>query len=90
MTIDFGSEQNTHDVKMSFAMGHKRSEFFSIEYSVDGINFTECYKGQSSGTTIDYESFIIDKTARYIRVKFYGNSQGSNWVSVTELCAFTQ
>ena len=79
------------EVKMSFVRGASRQENFKLEYSTDGVNFTECFNGSSSGTTTDYESFDMGSVpARYVRVSFYGNSKGSNWVSVKEFCAFTQ
>lgn len=90
VTLDFGSVKEVHEVKMSFQMGLYRQEFFIISYSTDGINFTECYNGSCSGTTDERESYIIDVDARYLRVQFRGNSQGTNWVSPSELCAFTK
>lgn len=91
VTIDFGKIQKVDEVKMAFTNGAIRKEFFTIEYSTDGINWQLVYDGAGSGQTTDYQSFdvgLID--AQYLRVKFFGNSNASDWVSVSELCAFTQ
>lgn len=89
VTVDYGSVQTINNIKMAFTNGNKRQENFKIEYSVDGTNWSLAYEGASSGTTLERETFDMKNvSARYIRVTFYGNSQGSNWVSVAELCAF--
>lgn len=91
VTVDYGSVQKIAEVKMSFLNGAKRKEYFKIEYSEDGVNWNVTFDGENSGTTADYESYDMNGvSARYIRVSYYGNSQLSNWVSVTELCAFTE
>ncbi len=91
VTVDFGEVKTVKEVKMSFVSGASRQEFFKLEYSTDGVNFTECYDGSSSGTTTDYETYSIGSVpARYIRVSFYGNNKGANWVSVKEFCAFAE
>ena len=64
--------------------GAKRTENFKIEYSVDGADWVEAFNGHNSGTTAGLEQFDIAKKARYVKVSFYGSSQGS-WVSVTEM-----
>lgn len=88
VTMDFGEVKNVHSVMMAFLNGAKRTENFKIEYSADGTNYTECYNGTNSGTTADPEEYETGGVqARYIRVSFYGNNAGSNWVSVTEMCA---
>ncbi len=91
VTIDFGEVKTVKELMMAFLNGTTRKEIFRIEYSEDGKSFKECFDGTSSGTSSDYESFDVGCVkARYIKVSFYGNSSGSNWVSVTELCAFTE
>ncbi len=90
VTLDFGSVKEVHDVKIAFMDGYFRKEYFIIYYSTDGVNFTECYRGNCSGETAEHESYVIDVNARYIRVQFQGNSGGTNWVSPSELCAFTK
>ena len=83
--MDLGSViEGNLKLNISCLSGDKRTENFKIEYSVDGVSYTEAFNGHNSGTTTGLEQFDIASRARYIRVSFYGSSQGS-WVSVTEL-----
>lgn len=87
ITLDLGSEiENIHSVWVSCLAGYKRTDYFKIEYSTDGVTFIEAYNGGSSATTTELEEYLIgDVTARYIRVSFYGNTENTAWVSITEL-----
>ncbi len=83
--IDLGSViEGKLKLNIACLNGDKRTENFKIEYSVDGVNFTEAFNGHNSGTTTGLEQFDICNKARYVRVSFYGSSEGT-WVSVTEL-----
>lgn len=85
--MDLGSViEGNLKLGLACANGNTRKENFKIEYSVDGINYTEAFNGQNSGTTTGLEKFdICNGKARYVRVSFYGNSQGSAWISATEM-----
>ena len=88
VTIDFGEVKTVHSVMMAFLNGVKRTENFKIEYSENGTDYTEAFSGTNSGTTTELEEYNLGAVgARYLRVSFYGNNGGSNWVSVTEMCA---
>lgn len=88
VTMDFGEVKNVHSVMMAFVNGAKRTENFTIEYSENGTDYKEVYSGTNSGTTTEPEEYELGGVAaRYIRVSFYGNNGGSNWVSVSEMCA---
>ena len=90
VTVDFGEAVELYEVKLGFLFGEKRKEFFKIFVSEDGENFTEVLDGTSSGTSTDYQSFIVGPVkARYMKVLFYGSEQGT-WVSISELVAFKQ
>ncbi len=83
--MDLGSViEGNLKLNIACLSGNKRTENFKIEYSLDGYNFTEAFNGHNSGTTTGIEQFDICNKARYVRVSFYGSSEGS-WVSVTEL-----
>ncbi len=83
--MDLGSViEGNLKLNISCLSGDKRTENFKIEYSVDGLNYIEVFNGHNSGTTTGLEQFDIGNRARYVRVSFYGSSQGV-WVSVTEL-----
>ncbi|MBE7041072.1 MAG: hypothetical protein E7400_03795 [Ruminococcaceae bacterium] len=90
VTIDFGETVTFHEIQMAFQQGAVRQEYFKIEYSTDGVNWTEAYNGGSSGKSTEREKFAMnDVEGRYIRLTFYGNSNNGAWVSVTEFCALT-
>jgi len=83
--MDLGSVvEGNLKLNISCLSGDKRTENFKIEYSLDGVDYTEVFNGTNSGTTTGIEQFDIGNKARYVRVSFYGSSQGA-WVSVTEL-----
>ena len=85
MVIDLGSViQGNLKLNISCASGDVRTENFKIEYSVDGADWVESFNGHNSGTTKGLEQFDIGNKARFVRVSFYGSSQGA-WVSVTEM-----
>jgi len=83
--MDLGSViEGNLKLNIACLSGDQRTENFKIEYSLDGVNYTEVFNGTNSGTTTGIEQFDIGNKARYVRVSFYGSSQGI-WVSVTEL-----
>lgn len=86
MDFDLGEETELDGVAISFGNGNKRKEYFDIEYSKDGVNYTEIYSGESSGTTLNPELFSIPCKARYIRIVANGNSLVSNdWFNIAEV-----
>ena len=83
--IDFGSIiEGNLKLNIACSSGDSRKEFFKIEYSEDGINWTEAFNGSNSGTTKGLEKFDIGNKARYVQVSFYGNEK-SAWASVSEM-----
>lgn len=81
---DMGSEIKVDAVAMSVYLGDKRVNWFSVEVSKDGKEWTEVYKGQSSGTTAELEIYKFPATtARYVRIVPEKTSAGS-WYSTTE------
>lgn len=86
VTVDFGEVINKlHSMKIACVNGNKRTENFKIEYSLDGDRWITVFDGHNSGTTTEFEEYLIgDVPARYARVSFYGNSTGT-WVSVSEV-----
>ncbi|MBO4897110.1 MAG: discoidin domain-containing protein [Clostridia bacterium] len=91
LILDYGEVVNLYEVKMAFTNGDARSDLFTLEVSTDGQNYTQVYDGGGNGQTKDYQSFIVGPVqARYLKVSFHGNSNGSAWASVSELCSFTQ
>jgi len=73
---DFGSVRPVDAVAVAFTSGQKRSYYFSIEVSEDGVNYTQVYDGASGGLSEDMELFKFNGTvnARYVRYCGRGNS----------------
>ncbi len=68
--------------------GNARQYHFVIATSTDGTTFTNKFSGDSSGTTLNSEKYIIPATdARYVRVTVNGNTE-NNWASMIELDIF--
>ena len=69
---------------MAFLEGTKRSTLFEILVSIDGVNYTEVYRGQSSGTSEELEDFPVNATGRYIKLSCHGNTLNT-WNSILEV-----
>lgn len=85
--FDFGEVTDIEGVSMAFYDGDIRSFIYELWYSEDGINFKKVFKGQSTGTTSDWESLAIAGRVRYIRFVGNGNTS-SKWNSITEFRAY--
>jgi hypothetical protein len=83
--FDLGSTTNVGYVKIAWYRGDDRIATFDIEASSDGINWSQIYSGQSSGTTVNHESYDFnDLTARYVRIVGHGNTE-NDWNSINEV-----
>ena len=88
LRADLGSTQNICSVDIAWYNGNARQYHFIIATSTDGITFTNVFSGDSSGTTVSSEKYIIPATdARYVRVTINGNTQ-NNAASIYELDIF--
>lgn len=84
LTWDLGEEKELGFILLSFQNGSKRTQKFKIEVSADGKTWTETFQGSSSGKTEMDEAFTLNQQkGRYVRFTNYGNSAGSDWVSLT-------
>jgi F5/8 type C domain/Bacterial Ig domain/Calcineurin-like phosphoesterase len=89
ITADLGSIQNICSVDIAWYTGNARQYHFVIATSTDGTTFTQQFSGDSSGTTLNSEKYVIPATdARYVRVTVNGNTQTNTWASITELDIF--
>jgi F5/8 type C domain len=85
---DLGSIKNICSVDIAWYNGNTRVNHFVIATSTDGTTFTNKFSGDSSGTTLNSEKYVIPATdARYVRVTVNGNT-ANNWASITELDIF--
>jgi hypothetical protein len=88
ITADLGSTQNICSVDIAWYKGNERQYHFVIATSTDGTTFTTKFSGDSSGTTLNSEKYLIPATdARYVRVTVNGNTVNT-WASITELDIF--
>jgi hypothetical protein len=82
---DLGSTKNVGLVKIAWLYGDRRMAYFDIEVSTDGVDWSQVYSGQSSGTTVNLESYDFDDvTARYVRIVGHRNTR-NGWNSITEV-----
>jgi hypothetical protein len=85
---DLGSTKNICSVDIAWYRGNARVYHFVIATSTDGTTFTNKFSGDSSGTTLNSEKYIIPATdARYVRVTVNGNT-ANNWANIVELDVF--
>jgi len=88
ITADLGSVQNICSVDIAWYAGNVRQYHFVIATSTDGTTFTNKFSGDSSGTTLNPEKYVIPATdARYVRVTVNGNTV-NNWANIVELDIF--
>lgn len=82
--FDLGKEVTVDSFAMAVFDGAKRINFFEIEVSLDGNNWTNVYTGQNSGTTDQLEIYSFAPVkARYVRLVPKG-CNASSWYSTTE------
>lgn len=72
-------------VDIAWYRGDERAANFEIQSSVDSLNWVTLFKGKSSGSTKDLESYDVpDSVARYVRIMGRGNNLNT-WNAITEV-----
>ncbi|MBE7049495.1 MAG: hypothetical protein E7394_01845 [Ruminococcaceae bacterium] len=84
LVMDLGREVNIDKLMMAFLEGNLRSTMFEILVSNDGINYTEVYRGQSSGESTELEDFPVNASGRYVKLSCHGNTLNT-WNSILEV-----
>lgn len=89
LTYDLGAVKNIHSIAFALASSTSRTAQFSLSISLDGLNWTQIYKGDSLYTE-DYEHHLVGGAqAKYVRFTGYGHSGATNnWTSLLELKVF--
>lgn len=79
LTFDLGEQMFVRDVGLAFHRGDQRTSNFSLETSIDGVNFTNLrMNGTSAGNTLSFERFdVTDTIARFVRVSGTATSDNS-------------
>ena len=88
MVMDLGSEKVLNEFCYAIYLGNQRRQYFTLEVSTDGVNYTSVADVTTSGTTTEYEYVKLNSVkARYVRVVGMGNSQ-HKWNSFTEIAVY--
>src|SRR6266576_1371899 len=82
---DLGAIAAIDQVNIAWYLGDTRIASFDVQVSPDTVTWTQVFSGQSSGQTLQPESYAFPTTAgRYVRIVGHGNST-SAWNSITEV-----
>src|SRR6266568_9637594 len=82
---DLGALANIDHVDIAWYLGDTRISYFDVQVSLDTVTWTKVFSGQSSGQTLQLESYAFPTTSgRYVRIVGHGNST-STWNSITEV-----
>src|SRR2546427_485339 len=82
---DLGGLAAIDHVDIAWYVGDTRIAYFDIQVSLDTVTWTKVFSGQSSGQTVQLESYAFPTAAgRYVRIVGHGNST-SAWNSITEV-----
>ena len=75
ITYELKKEETIHAVEIKWAASHTRIQYFDIEVSEDGVNYTTLFEGGSDGKSTGYETYNIEPTkAKYLRIDCHENS----------------
>lgn len=75
------------EVAIAWGQGDRHPSSFTIEVSLNGRTWREVHSGDSSGATLDLETYTFPAvTARYVLVAGYGNADNLwNHIAETEI-----
>ncbi|MFC1504059.1 discoidin domain-containing protein [Spirochaetota bacterium] len=86
ITYDLGAVKTVSEVHVQWYKGDRRAFFFDIGLSENGSVFQNAYSGQSSGSSIQFEKYASEGSARYIRIVGHGNTVDADpWTSISEV-----
>src|SRR5256885_7917905 len=79
---DLGALAAIDHLDIAWYLGDTRIASFDIAVSLDTVTWTQVFAGQSSGQTLQLESYAFPTTSgRYVRIVGHGNST-STWNSI--------
>src|SRR5438876_146127 len=82
---DLGALANIDHVDIAWYLGDTRISYFDIQVSLDTVTWTKVFSGQSSGQTLQLESYAFPTTAgRYVRIVGHGNNT-SAWNGIADV-----
>src|SRR6266699_3387533 len=86
---DLGAVGGIGGVDIAWYLGDMRSAHFDIQVSLDTVTWTTVFSGQSSGQTLQFETYVFPTvSARYVRIVGHGQWNGTTlaswWIAITE------
>ncbi len=81
ITYELADTYDLTGVGLGWASGHIRQQHFAIHVSEDGENWTEMWRGDSSGTTQQIEPYMFDKPIKAKFVKLECNENTANMMN---------
>ena len=86
---DLGAVGDIGGVDIAWYLGDMRSAHFDIQVSLDTVTWTTVFSGQSSGQTLQFETYVFPTvSARYVRIVGHGQWNGTTlaswWIAITE------
>ncbi|MCF6240748.1 MAG: polysaccharide lyase family 7 protein, partial [Bacteroidales bacterium] len=82
---DLGVNHQVLQILIAWYKGDQRSASFDIFVGDSPNNLTNIFSGNSSGNTLDFETYDLPTTnARYVKIVGYGNTSNL-WNSITEV-----
>lgn len=85
LQFELDKESELDTLMLATYLGDQRQTKFKVEVSENGTDFKEVFNGQTGGQTLDFEEFTFEKCiAKYVRIKFFGTTEGS-WNSPTDV-----
>ncbi len=86
---DLGALATMDRVDIAWYVGDTRIAYFDIQVSPDAVTWAGVFSGQSSGKTLQAESYTFPSVSgRYVRIVGHGNSEPSAWNSITEVALY--
>ena len=91
LVLDLGEVKNLSYIKVAWGRGDQLSNRFEIRVLADGSSnsWDKVYSGNSSGSSTQLETYDFDDIqARWVRIKVFDNTAGSDWTNIMEVQAF--
>src|SRR6185437_780909 len=86
---DLGAVESIGGMDIAWYLGDMRSAHFDIQVSLDTVTWTTVFSGQSSGQTLQFETYVFPTvSACYVRIVGHGQWNGTTlaswWIAITE------
>lgn len=91
LVLDLGSVVNLSYLKVAWGRGDQQADRFEIRTLADesSNSWTKVYSGSSSGDSDQLEQYDFDDIqARWVRIKVFDNTAGSDWTNIKEVQVF--